>query len=38
MPHWTGILCDWTDGSGVKAQQVVLSGARSFELLQEVQT
>jgi len=38
VPHRAGVLQDWTNHGAVKTQQVVPPGARTFQLLKEVQS
>jgi len=38
MPHRASILQDWPDHGDVETQQVVLPGARTFQLLEKVQS
>jgi len=38
MPHQASILQDWPDHGAVETQQVVPPGARTFQLLEKVQS
>jgi len=38
VPYRAGVLQDWPDDGAVETQQVVLSSARPFQLLEEVQS